>query len=162
MTLVRSSLALALCAALASCQPDRLTPGEGFAKVPGGRVWYRIVGGGEGTPLVVLHGGPGAPSYYLASLARLGAERPVVFYDQLGTGRSDQPSDTTLWRIQRFMAELDSLRSQLGLGEITSWAIPGARCSRPTTSWAGRPGCAASFWRVRPSAWPAGSRTRTP
>jgi proline iminopeptidase len=54
------------------------------------------VGEGHGTPLVVLHGGPGAPSYYMSSLARLGSDRPVVFYDQLGAGRSDMPSDTTL------------------------------------------------------------------
>jgi proline iminopeptidase len=30
--------------------------------VPGGRVWYRVVGTGPGTPLVVLHGGPGGKS----------------------------------------------------------------------------------------------------
>jgi proline iminopeptidase len=54
----------------------------------------------------------------MESLARLGTDRPVVFYDQLGAGRSDQPSDTTLWRIERFMAELDSVRAQLGLREI--------------------------------------------
>jgi proline iminopeptidase len=76
------------------------------------------VGEGHGAPLVVLHGGPGAPSYYMSSLARLGPDRPVVFYDQLGAGRSDMPSDTTLWRIERFMAELDSVRVQLDLGEI--------------------------------------------
>jgi len=109
---------IALVAALAGCHAKQARPGEGYAVVPRGRVWYRVVGQGPGTPLVVLHGGPGAPSYYLESLARLGAERPVVFYDQLGAGRSDQPSDTTLWRIERFMAELDSLRSHLGLREI--------------------------------------------
>jgi proline iminopeptidase len=42
----------------------------------------------------------------------------VVFYDQLGAGRSDRVSDTTLFRIERFLAELDSLRSALGLREI--------------------------------------------
>ncbi len=89
-----------------------------MAAVPGGRVWYRVVGTGHGTPLVVIHGGPGSPSFYLESLARLGTERPVVFYDQLGAGRSDQPPDTTLWRIERFTAELDSLRGHLGLREI--------------------------------------------
>ena len=109
---------LALASALVGCRSKGPAPGEGFARVPGGRVWYRVVGDGPGTPLVVLHGGPGSPSFYLESLARLGAERPVVFYDQLGAGRSDQPPDTTLWRIERFMAELDSLREQLGLREI--------------------------------------------
>jgi proline iminopeptidase len=118
MTIARRILAFVLVAILAGCGRQRLTPGEGFVQVPGGRIWYQVVGDGPGLPLVVLHGGPGAPSYYLASLARLGAERPVVFYDQLGAGRSDLPTDTTLWRIERFMAELDSLRAHLGLREI--------------------------------------------
>lgn len=117
----RSLLVTGLCAALAACGTPETPgpkPGEGYTDVPGGRVWYRVVGEGPGTPLVVLHGGPGAPSYYMESLSRLGADRPVVFYDQLGAGRSDQPSDTTLWRIDRFMAELDSVRAHLGLREI--------------------------------------------
>lgn len=119
MTIWRPSLTLlAVGTALGGCKADGPLSGEGYAAVPGGRVWYRVEGTGPGTPLVVLHGGPGAPSYYLASLARLGADRPVVFYDQLGAGRSDQPTDTTLWRIERFMAELDSLRKHLDLREI--------------------------------------------
>lgn len=118
--LVGSSLLtlLILGTALGGCQAKRPDPGEGYTAVPGGKVWYRVVGNGPGTPLVVLHGGPGAPSYYMASLARLGTDRPVIFYDQLGAGRSDHPTDTTLWRIERFIAELDSLRAHLNLREI--------------------------------------------
>src|SRR5262245_38772201 len=71
-------------------------PREGFIDVPGGRVWYRIVGSGTATPLVALHGGPGFPSDYLSPLAKLGDERPVVFYDQLGCGKSDRPTDKSL------------------------------------------------------------------
>lgn len=120
MSRARSLLLPCLLAVLAACgeTPRNPAPGEGFVAVPGGRVWYQVVGEGPGTPLVVLHGGPGAPSYYMSSLARLGTDRPVVFYDQLGAGRSDMPSDTTLWRIERFMAELDSVRTHLGLREI--------------------------------------------
>jgi proline-specific peptidase len=119
MTIWRASLTLvAVGLVLGGCRANGPPTGEGYAAVPGGRVWYRVEGNGPGTPLVVLHGGPGAPSYYLASLARLGTERPVIFYDQLGAGRSDQPTDTTLWRIERFMAELDSLRKHLDLREI--------------------------------------------
>jgi proline iminopeptidase len=58
------------------------------------------------------------PSHYLNPLAALGDERPVVFYDQLGAGRSDRVTDTTLFRIERFVAELDALRSSLGLREV--------------------------------------------
>ena len=118
MSRLRFLVAVVLCFNLAGCEASSPPPAEGFVDVPGGKVWYRIDGDGPGTPLVVLHGGPGASSYYLESLSRLGDDRPVVFYDQLGAGRSDMPSDTTLWRIERFMAELDSVRAHLGLEEI--------------------------------------------
>lgn len=35
---------------------------EGFIDVPGGRVFYRVMGGGDRTPLILLHGGPGGRS----------------------------------------------------------------------------------------------------
>lgn len=41
-----------------------------------------------------------------------------IFYDQLGGGHSEQPSDTTLWRIERFVDELARVRRALGLKEI--------------------------------------------
>src|SRR5258708_1060530 len=83
---------------------------EGYVPVDGYRVWYRSVGGGsedEHIPLMLLHGGPGAPHDYLENLAALASEtRRVIFYDQLGCGRSDQPEDTSLWRVERFVEEL--------------------------------------------------------
>jgi proline iminopeptidase len=88
---------------------------EGYVAVTGGRVWYRIAGAGAGTPLLVIHGGPGVPHDYLEPLEALGDERPVVFYDQLGCGRSDLPDDPSLWRIERFVAEVAQLRAALGL-----------------------------------------------
>lgn len=101
---------------LAACTggPD-LSPREGYLDVPGGRIWYRITGTGTGTPLVLLHGGPGFTSHYLNPLAALGDERPLIFYDQLGSGRSTYTTDTTFWTIERFVAGLDSLRKALGL-----------------------------------------------
>ena len=95
-----------------------LTAGEGFIDVPGGRVWYRISGSGTATPLLLLHGGPGAPAYYLESLEALADERPVVLYDQLGCGRSDKPDDSSLWIAERFVAELEQVRETLGLDEV--------------------------------------------
>lgn len=111
-------IATALAAGAVSCGPRGLQPREGYVHVPGGRVWYRIVGSGTRTPLLVLHGGPGVPSTYLKPLAALADERPVVFYDQLGAGKSDHPKDTTLWRMERFLAELAAVRESLGLREI--------------------------------------------
>lgn len=112
---VSASVALLLC----SCQSDHgLSPGEGYVDVPGGKVWYRIVGSGTATPLLVLHGGPGAPSYYLKPLDALADERPVVFYDQLGAGHSAVAPDTSLWTIDRFVQELAAVRQALGLKEV--------------------------------------------
>lgn len=92
---------------------------EGFVKVPGGRLWYEVKGGdSKGIPLLTIHGGPGVPHNYLETLAMLENERPVVFYDQLGCGKSDRPSDKSLWRIERFVDEIELLRSELGYSEI--------------------------------------------
>ncbi|MFI6094713.1 proline iminopeptidase-family hydrolase [Lentzea sp. NPDC051213] len=92
-----------------------LRPGERFVDVPGGRVWTNVVGGGSRTPLLVLHGGPGAGHDYLESLGDLAADRPVVFFDQLGCGRSDKPDNPSLWRVDRFVTEVETVRRALGL-----------------------------------------------
>jgi len=95
-----------------------LPPGEAYLAVPGGRIWYRRSGGGAGTPLILLHGGPGFSSFYLKPLEALGSDRPVVRYDQLGGGKSDRIADTTLFTIAHFVKELDSLRSHLGYDRV--------------------------------------------
>jgi proline iminopeptidase len=91
---------------------------EGYVNVTGGRVWYEIVGAGDATPLITLHGGPGFTHDYLEPLGALCKERPVVFCDQLGSGKSDRPHDKSLWKIDRFVKELAELRSALGLRRV--------------------------------------------
>jgi len=95
--------------------PADLRPGERYVEVPGGRVWVNVVGGGRRLPLLVLHGGPGAGHDYLESLSDLATDRAVVFYDQLGCGRSDQPDDPSLWVVDRFVAEVEAVRRALKL-----------------------------------------------
>ncbi|MCB2187424.1 MAG: proline iminopeptidase-family hydrolase [Deltaproteobacteria bacterium] len=92
---------------------------EKYLPVPGGRVWCRVMGADRpGLPLLILHGGPGVPHDYLEPLAALATERPVIFYDQLGCGNSDRPSDPELWTVARFVEELDQVRQQLGLHRL--------------------------------------------
>ncbi|SPM30698.1 proline iminopeptidase-family hydrolase [Mycobacterium terramassiliense] len=83
--------------------------------VPGGKVWFKRVGGGPGLPLLVVHGGPGLPHDYLNSLERMSDEREVVFWDQLGCGKSRRPSDAQLWTMKRAVAEMDAVVNTLGL-----------------------------------------------
>lgn len=92
---------------------------EGTINVTGGKVWYRIVGAdSSGIPLLVLHGGPGAPHDYLEVLEALGDERPVIFYDQLGCGNSDNTDDDSLWTLGRFVEELEQVREELAPEEV--------------------------------------------
>ncbi len=92
---------------------------DGHIDVPGGKVWYRQAGADrKGAPLLVLHGGPGAPHDYLEPLESLSSERPVIFYDQLGCGNSEKPDDLSLWTIDRFLEELENVRRFLALKKI--------------------------------------------
>src|SRR5689334_578886 len=92
---------------------------EGYVAVAGGRIWYRRVGDGPGIPLLLLHGGPGASSLGTGLwLGDLPHSRPVVYYDQLGGGRSERPNDPSLWTVERFVAELAQVRAALGLDEV--------------------------------------------
>ena len=99
---------------------------EGYIEVPGGKVWYRTVGDdADAVPLLCLHGGPGFTHYYLEPLESLADRRRVIFYDQLGCGRSDRPGDLTPWNVDRFVTELAQVRSALNLDRLhlfgSSW-----------------------------------------
>ncbi len=81
---------------------------EGSIPFRGYQTWYRIVGEQavpEMLPLLCLHGGPGAPSYYLEPLAAMAATgRQVIFYDQLGlrtVGPTQRPGDVDGGALRR-------------------------------------------------------------
>lgn len=95
-----------------------LAAGESRLTVPGGRIWYKKSGSGTATPVILLHGGPGFSSFYLKPLEALGDDRPVIRYDQLGGGKADKITDTTMFTIAHFVGELDSLRRSLGYDKV--------------------------------------------
>ncbi len=102
-----------------SCKTkDYLRSDEGFIDVKGGKIWYRVKGEGSKIPIVMLHGGPGYPSYYLNPLMVLSEDRPIVLFDQLGCGRSDRITDTTLMTIDNFIEQLKQLLSTLKIREF--------------------------------------------
>ena len=78
----------------------------------------------EGTgddAMLVVHGGPGVPCDYLRDAHLRYAEDGfrVVSWDQLGCGESDQPDDPSLWTVARYLEEMETVRSALGLGRVT-------------------------------------------
>ncbi len=88
------------------------TPGGQFA------VWTKRIGNNPELKVLLLHGGPGATHEYLEAcdsyLPAAGIE--YYYYDQLGSGFSDQPDDPLLWELDRFVDEVEQVRSALGLG----------------------------------------------
>jgi len=94
---------------------------QGFVSFRGFRTWYESFGetGDARLPLVILHGGPGATHQYLEPLRALADfGRRVIFYDQIGCGRSERPEDPAFYTVQTFIDELDAVRAQLGLERV--------------------------------------------
>jgi len=81
------------------------------------RVWVKRTGNNPGLRVLLLHGGPGATHEYLEAcdsyLPAAGVE--YYYYDQLGSGFSDQPDEPSLWELDRFVDEVDQVRRALGL-----------------------------------------------
>jgi proline-specific peptidase len=84
--------------------------------------YYKIIGSlSSNIPLIVLHGGPGAGHEYLLSLSDLHTNFgiPIIFYDQLGCGRSTQlpekAGDESFWTVDLFIHELNTLISYFSL-----------------------------------------------
>ena len=114
-----AALVVAVAALYSTPAAAVLVPHEGFVQVPGGPVWYRVFGSGTATPLLIVHGGPGSTSCSYDPLATLiSRQRPVIVYDQLGSGRSGRPMDISLWTADRSMRELAAIRKALGLHRV--------------------------------------------
>jgi proline iminopeptidase len=104
-----------------SGRPDVLSGGARKIPIttPSGpfNVWVKRVGNNPDLRLLLLHGGPGATHEYFEAcdsfLPNAGIE--YYYYDQLGSGRSDQPEDPSLWDLPRFVDEVEQVRQALGL-----------------------------------------------
>jgi proline iminopeptidase len=110
---------LGLLVLLYSCTEQRkIRHGEGYVNVSGGKIWYRLTGHNDKIPIVMLHGGPGQGSYYLRQLGELENERPLLYFDQLGCGRSDRIVDTTLMTIENYVEQTKQLLTELNIKEF--------------------------------------------
>lgn len=80
-------------------------------------VWTKRVGNNPKIKVLLLHGGPGATHEYFecfdSYFPNEGFE--YYYYDQLGSAFSDNPNDTTLWNLPRFVEEVETVRKALGL-----------------------------------------------
>ena len=105
-----------------SGRDDELSGGSRLIPIdtPAGkfRVWVKRTGNNPRLKVLLLHGGPGATHEYLEAcdsfLPAAGIE--YYYYDQLGSGFSDQPAEPSLWDVDRFVEEVEQVREALGLG----------------------------------------------
>jgi proline iminopeptidase len=80
------------------------------------KVWTKRIGSGP-VKVLCLHGGPGFSHEYLEALESFLPEAGIemYYYDQLGCNNSDQPEDTSLWTLERYVEEVEEVRAGLGL-----------------------------------------------
>lgn len=93
------------------------TGGTKFILVDGKyKVWTKKVGDGK-IKVLLLHGGPGFSHDYFECFEDFLPKEGIEFYyyDQLGCGNSDAPTDTSLWNISRYVEEVEQVRNGLGL-----------------------------------------------
>ena len=97
---------------------------EAMVPVEGGRVYVRVNGdlSAAKPPVVFIHGGPGGTHSAFLEMLPLASDRAVILYDQLDSGRSDQPNAVQNWHVSRFVKELDGVREYL---DVPRWHVIG-------------------------------------
>lgn len=91
---------------------------QGLVPLGDGHLFYEVVGTGD--PIIVVHGGPGLDHNYLRpGLDVLTSSHTLIYYDQLGTGRSISPLDSAHINLTAFVADIDTLRQALGYDQVT-------------------------------------------
>ena len=100
--LFTGALLLSACAGSGRATPSEALPDEGWvASQDGTELFYRIVGEGTDT-VVVLHGGPGFTMHsVMDDFAPLAESHALLFFDQRGAGGSTLVSDSTSLALPR-------------------------------------------------------------
>jgi len=79
---------------------------EGYNHVPAGKVWYRVIGEGDETPLLCLYGGPGATRHVVEELVQI---RAAIELDRLHLFGSSRKGLLAMQYVLDRRAELQSL-----------------------------------------------------
>ena len=72
----------------------------------------------QAAPIVVLHGGPSLPSDYCYPLAKHVPYRSILFYDQLGCGKSDEPNNLKYYSIDQAVDDLEAVLGRLSIRQF--------------------------------------------
>ncbi|GAA4282320.1 proline iminopeptidase-family hydrolase [Gaetbulibacter aestuarii] len=88
-------------------------------------VWTKRVGNNPKMKMLLLHGGPGATHEYFESFDSYFPEAGIeyYYYDQLESAYSDQPNDSTLWTLDRYVDEVEQVRKALDLDSTNFYLL---------------------------------------
>jgi proline iminopeptidase len=80
------------------------------------KVWTKRFGNNPKIKILLLHGGPAMTHEYMECFETFFQREGFEFYeyDQLGSYYSDQPKDSSLWTIERFVDEVEQVRKAIG------------------------------------------------
>lgn len=81
------------------------------------KVWTKRFGNNPKMKVLLLNGGPGATHEYFECFENFLPPEGIefIYYDQLGCGNSDNPNDTALWDLPRYVEEVETVRNALKL-----------------------------------------------
>ena len=112
-----SLFAILLAGACFAQQPANYPIEAGFIDAHGVLIYYELMG--RGTPLVILHGGPGAShDYFLPYLLPLARHHRLVFIDERGSGKSEKLEDPSGYTVENMAEDVEAVRQGLRLGKI--------------------------------------------
>jgi proline iminopeptidase len=90
---------LLLCAVALAQTPATYPLQEGFVDAHGVLIYYQTVG--QGAPLLIVHGGPGAShDYFLPYLLPLARHHKLIFIDERGSGKSEKLEDSSAYTVE--------------------------------------------------------------
>jgi proline iminopeptidase len=102
----------------AQTAPAVVAQQEGFVDAHGVLIYYLSLG--SGSPLMVVHGGPGADhTYFLPYLLPLARKHRLIFIDERGSGRSQRLQDASQYTVENMVEDVEDVRVALGLGKIS-------------------------------------------
>jgi len=89
------------------------------------KVWTKRFGNNPKIKILLLHGGPAMTHEYMECFETFFQREGFEFYeyDQLGSYYSDQPKDSTLWRTDRFVEEVEQVRKAIGADDSNFYLL---------------------------------------
>lgn len=89
------------------------------------KVWTKRVGNNPKIKVLLLHGGPGGTHEFFESFDGYFPQQSIeyIYYDQLGSYYSDQPTDNRLWTNERFVEEVEQVRKALKLDNTNFYLL---------------------------------------